>query len=112
MVSDALYVGGGHGGFESTRDRVDLRLVPHMSMDLPPPGNLLPSPFLLHLSLVLLTQGPWRRAPPKAAAGSSVWPKLQLLMTATATFPPRWQQWRWSGPWREGGSRRGGERVV
>jgi hypothetical protein len=58
MVPDALYVGGGHEGFESTRNRVDLRPAPHTSMDLPPPGNLLPSPFSLHLSLVLLTQGP------------------------------------------------------
>jgi hypothetical protein len=75
VVSNAVYIGGGHGGFESTRDRVDLRLTPHTSMDLPSPGNLLPSPFSLHLSLVLLTQGP-RRAAPKAPARSSVWPKL------------------------------------
>jgi hypothetical protein len=92
VVPDAHYVGGGHGGFESTQDRVDLRPAPHASMDLPSPGNLLPSPFTLHLSLVLLTQGPRRRAPLKAPAGSSVWPKLQLLMTATTTFPPRRQQ--------------------
>jgi hypothetical protein len=58
VVSDALYVGGGHGGFKSTQDHVDLRLAPRASMDLPLPGNLLPSPFSLHLSLVLLTQGP------------------------------------------------------
>jgi hypothetical protein len=58
MVPDALYVRGGHEGFESTRNRVDLRPASHTSMDLPSPGNLLPSPFSLHLSLVLLTQGP------------------------------------------------------
>jgi hypothetical protein len=92
VVPDALYVGGSHGGFKSTQDRVDLRLAPRTSMDLPLPGNLLPSPFSLHLSLVLLTQGPRRRAPPKALTGSSVWPKLQLWTTATATFPPRRKQ--------------------
>jgi hypothetical protein len=58
VVPDALYIGGGHGGFESTRDYVDLRSAPHVSIDLPPPGNLLSSPFSLHLSLILLTQGP------------------------------------------------------
>jgi hypothetical protein len=52
MVLDALYVGSGHEGFESTRERMDLKSAPHGSVDPSPPGNLLPSLSLLHLFVV------------------------------------------------------------
>jgi hypothetical protein len=87
---------------------VDLRPAPHASIDLPPPGKLFPSPSSLHLfvvekdlphpsyigaTTVSTTEG--------IGGGSSVWPKLQLLMTATmAVAGSSARAWIWAW-WRQ-----------